>query len=142
MFSKLLIGLCTWLTACGGLTPDKPGDSGSTGAEASSDDTQMPSTEDDTANPGNINYPSSIQNSILLYTGHGGSTSAESTGRGGFYTISDHWDTLGWNTHKLETFPEVTDLDFYRMAGLMAPGSPEVASRRPADTSAGRDPRR
>jgi hypothetical protein len=122
VFSKVSIGCFVWLFGCGGLKSYNSTDTGDGETDRYADDADTPSAPDDTASSDSIRYPSGIQSSILLYTGHGGAVSADPTGRGGFNAISDHWNSIGWNTEVSDTFPDTPSLDAYRMVGLMAPG--------------------
>ncbi len=122
MFSNALVWCSVWLLGCGGLKSYNSMDTGNSGTDGISGDADGTAPQDDTAGVNSIRYPSDIQTSILLFTGNGGAVSADPTRRGGLNAISDHWNTIGWDTQVSETLPETSDLDAYRMVGLMAPG--------------------
>ena len=122
MFNKALIACSTWLLGCGGLKSYNSTDTGLSGSDRLAGDEDGSESSDDADDADTIQYPDETQRSILLYTGHGGATRRGPTGRGGFNVISDHWSGLGWTTDTLDTFPETSALDAYRMVGLMSPG--------------------
>jgi hypothetical protein len=118
-----------------GLSALKPVDAALTGdtsttdrggpADADADADADGDADADADGDSDITYPNEDMNSILLYFGHGGADGSDPYGWGSFETVIPiHWaDQFGWNTHWREDLPDSSGIAFYRMIGLMAPGS-------------------
>ena len=89
----------------------------------------------DTDADSDITYPTDDMNSILLYSGHGGPGGDGAGGWGVFHSvITPHWrDTHDWNVHWQASLPDTDGFEYYRMVGLMGPGSTDDQAFSEAD---------
>jgi len=72
-----------------------------------------------------VTYPTDDMNNILLYSGHGGPDGLDPYNWGVFNSIiPNHWqDDHNWFAYWQPALPETGDFTYYRMIGLMGPGS-------------------
>jgi hypothetical protein len=125
VWPAVLLGACVT-----GLANYKTGTAESDTGRIDTEHTEGPTSETDEPD---TDEPPSNRDQVWLYTGHGGTDSADPNGRGGLAGITSHWTSEGFSTSVLSTLPEIDLMATPRLLVFAGPGSQSSGSFGPLD---------